>query len=202
MLRCIRCGACMNHCVVYRQIGGHAYGAVYPGPMGAVLTPVFDRAGQGARPAHACTMNGRCQEVCPVAIPLPTLLRGWRDRSWREGLEPASVRAGLGLWAFVARRPRLYRLATGAGRARRCGCSAARGWISSLPMAGGWTGAARLPGPARRGRSWSSTTGGEAPVTGTRERILAAVTSALGGERRDAGGDRGRGDGAAGATPS
>ena len=73
---------------------------------------------------HACTMNGRCQEVCPVDIPLPTLLRGWRDRSWREGLEPAATRYGIGLWAFVARRPALYRLGERASACGRCGCSA------------------------------------------------------------------------------
>lgn len=97
MLRCIRCGACMNHCVVFRQLGGHAYGGTYPGPMGAVLTPVLDGLEKSRDLAHACTLNGKCQEVCPVKIPLPTLLRGWRDRSWRDGLEPTSVRVGLGL---------------------------------------------------------------------------------------------------------
>ncbi|WP_313351492.1 lactate utilization protein B, partial [Paracoccus sp. (in: a-proteobacteria)] len=92
MLRCIRCGACMNHCVVYRQIGGHAYGGTYPGPMGSVLTPVLDGLAASRDLPNACTMNGRCAEVCPVGIPLPTLLRGWRRRSWREGLEPGSLR--------------------------------------------------------------------------------------------------------------
>jgi L-lactate dehydrogenase complex protein LldF len=149
MLRCIRCGACMNHCVVYRQIGGHAYGSVYPGPMGAVLTPVLTGLGKARELAHACTLNGRCQEVCPVAIPLPTLLRGWRDRSWREGLEPPSVRAGIGLWAFVAQRPRLYRLATAlAVRAMRL--FRRGGWIGSLPLAGGWTAHRDFPAPAGR----------------------------------------------------
>ncbi|HEX6012194.1 MAG TPA: lactate utilization protein B [Geminicoccaceae bacterium] len=149
MLRCIRCGACMNHCVVYRQIGGHAYGSVYPGPMGAVLTPALTGLAKARELAHACTMNGRCEEVCPVAIPLPTLLRGWRDRSWREGLEPRSVRAGIGLWAFVAQRPGFYRLASGLGvrvmRLFRRG-----GWIHSLPLARGWTAHRDLPAPQGR----------------------------------------------------
>ena len=65
MLRCIRCGACMNHCVVFRQMGGHAYGGT-PGPMGRVLTPVFDGLEKSRDLPHACTMNGKCQEVCPV----------------------------------------------------------------------------------------------------------------------------------------
>jgi len=147
MLRCIRCGACMNHCVVYRQIGGHAYGAVYPGPMGAVLTPALSGLAPFRDLPHACTMNGRCQEVCPVAIPLPTLLRGWRDRSWREGLEPRPTRWGIGAWAFVARRPRLYRLASGIG-ARALRLLGRRGWIRSLPLAGAWTAHRDFPAPS------------------------------------------------------
>jgi L-lactate dehydrogenase complex protein LldF len=149
MLRCIRCGACMNHCVVYRQIGGHAYGGTYPGPMGSALTPVFDGLKASKDLPHACTLNGQCEEVCPVAIPLPTLLRGWRETSWREGLEPTTVRTLLGLWAFAARNPALYRLMAGAGvRAMRL--FARRGWIERMPLAGGWTAHRSLPAPARR----------------------------------------------------
>ena len=146
MLRCIRCGACMNHCVVYRQIGGHAYGGVYPGPMGSVLTPVLDGLAASRDLPNACTMNGRCQEVCPVAIPLPTLLRGWRDRSWSEGLEPSTTRWGVGLFAFLARRPRLYRLATAVG-VRALSLLGRSGWIRTLPLAGGWTAHRDFPAP-------------------------------------------------------
>jgi L-lactate dehydrogenase complex protein LldF len=146
MLRCIRCGACMNHCVVYRQIGGHAYGGTYPGPMGAVLTPVLDGLAQSRDLPFACTMNGRCAEVCPVQIPLPMLLRAWRGRSWREGLEPRAMKVGLGLWATVARRPALYRLASTAGT-RMLRLLGRSGWIRSLPLAGGWTDHRDLPSP-------------------------------------------------------
>ena len=149
MLRCIRCGACMNHCVVYRQIGGHAYGGTYPGPMGAVLTPVLEGLSKARDLPFACTMNGRCAEVCPVEIPLPTLLRAWRGRSWREGLEKAPYRYGLGLWAMVARRPRLYRLASGIG-VRALRLFGGGGWIARLPLAGGWTAHRDLPKPAGR----------------------------------------------------
>ncbi len=147
MLRCIRCGACMNHCVVFRQIGGHAYGGTYPGPMGAVLTPVLDGLAGSRDLPFACTMNGRCAEVCPVQIPLPTLLRAWRVRSWHEGLEKGPVRAGLGLWAAVARRPGLYRLASGAG-VRALRLLGRAGWIRALPFGGGWTAYRDLPAPA------------------------------------------------------
>lgn len=146
MLRCIRCGACMNHCVVFRQIGGHAYGGTYPGPMGSVLTPAIDGLAASRDLPNACTLNGKCQEVCPVRIPLPTLLRGWREKSWREGLEPTSLRWGVGVWAWVARRPALYRFVTGmAARAMRL--MGRGGWIDRLPLAGGWTRHRAMPKP-------------------------------------------------------
>ncbi|HEU4960796.1 MAG TPA: lactate utilization protein B [Sphingomonas sp.] len=150
MLRCIRCGACMNHCVVFRQIGGHAYGGTYPGPMGAVLTPALDGLAASKDLPNACTLNGKCREVCPVDIPLPTLLRGWREKSWREGLEPLTARRGLALWAWAARHPRLYRLGTRVAIAalRRLG---RRGWIARLPLAAGWTDGRDFPRPEPQG---------------------------------------------------
>ena len=71
MLRCIRCGACLNHCPVYHAVGGHAYGWVYPGPMGAVLTPSLIGVDKAGHLPNASTFCGRCEEVCPVRIPLP-----------------------------------------------------------------------------------------------------------------------------------
>jgi L-lactate dehydrogenase complex protein LldF len=149
MLRCIRCGACLNHCVVYRQIGGHAYGSTYPGPMGSVLTPMLEGLPQSKDLPHACTLNGQCQEVCPVAIPLPTLLRGWRDRLWRLGLESVSVRQGFALWRFLALRPALYRQASGLA-VRMMSWFARDGWIARMPLASGWTRYRDLPQPPRR----------------------------------------------------
>ncbi|ACB94211.1 lactate utilization protein B [Beijerinckia indica] len=149
MLRCLRCGACMNHCVVYRQIGGHAYGGAYPGPMGSVITPVLDGLDKAHDLPEACTLNGNCQAVCPVDIPLPTLLRGWREKSWREGLEPQVVRQSLGLWSFGARHPFLYRLGT-AIAVRGMRLLAKQGWISSMPLASGWTRYRDFPKPAPR----------------------------------------------------
>jgi L-lactate dehydrogenase complex protein LldF len=149
MLRCLRCGACMNHCVVYRQIGGHAYGGTYPGPMGSVLTPELDGLAQSRDLVHACTLNGNCQEVCPVDIPLPTLLRGWREKSWHEGLEPYPVRQALWLWAFVARHPYIYKkMAALAVRVLRLFGEA--GWVRHMPMAKGWTNHRDFPKPAAR----------------------------------------------------
>ena len=147
MLRCIRCGACMNHCVVFRQIGGHAYGATYPGPMGAVLTPALDGLKGNHELADACTLNGKCREVCPVDIPLPTLLRGWREKSWREGLQPLSVRQGVGWWVRLARSPRLYRLVTRMGARSLRLIAGRRGWVRRLPLARGWTDWRDMPAP-------------------------------------------------------
>jgi L-lactate dehydrogenase complex protein LldF len=146
MLRCLRCGACLNHCVVYRAIGGHAYGGAYPGPMGSVLTPVFDGLAESRDLPNACTLNGQCREVCPVDIPLPTLLRGWRAKSWRGEMEPVATQRAIRIWAFAAARPRLYRaaLAVALPLMRRF---ARGGWISSLPLASGWTAARDLPKP-------------------------------------------------------
>ena len=148
MLRCIRCGACMNHCVVYRQIGGHAYGGTYPGPMGSVLTPVLSGLRGFRDLPHACTLNGKCAEVCPVEIPLPSLLRGWRDRSWRAGLEPTVPRTMLAGWAFFACNPRLYRIAV-AFSVRWMRLFSKGGWIPSMPFARGWTKHRDFPAPAR-----------------------------------------------------
>jgi L-lactate dehydrogenase complex protein LldF len=147
MMRCLRCGACLNHCVVYRQIGGHAYGATYPGPMGSVLTPLLQGLPESRDLPRACTLNGQCAEVCPVGIPLPSLIRGWRALLWRNGLESRSSRAGIGWWRFLARHPRVYRRAIDWGL--RCLSVVARdGWLRRLPLAGAWTAHRDLPRPA------------------------------------------------------
>src|SRR5207248_5599135 len=95
MLRCIRCGACMNHCPVYAAVGGHTYGWVYPGPMGAVLTPSIVGIENARHLPNASTFCGRCEEVCPVRIPLPNLMRHWREREFERHLSPATARSGL-----------------------------------------------------------------------------------------------------------
>jgi L-lactate dehydrogenase complex protein LldF len=149
MLRCLRCGACLNHCVVYRAIGGHAYGGAYPGPMGSVLTPVFDGLEQNHDLPAACTLNGQCKQVCPVDIPLPTMLRHWRARSFRAGYEPKAASLAIRSWAFFAARPQLYRLAQFlALPALRL--FAREGWISWLPLGAGWTAARDFPKPPRQ----------------------------------------------------
>jgi L-lactate dehydrogenase complex protein LldF len=147
MLRCIRCGACMNHCPIYHAVGGHAYGSVYPGPMGAVLTPSLIGVEEGGQLPNASTFCGRCEAVCPVRIPLPNMMRHWREREFERHLSPASVRYGIGFWAFFAKRPALYRLTTNIAMRALHLLGRAKGRFASLPFAGGWTRYRDLPAP-------------------------------------------------------
>jgi L-lactate dehydrogenase complex protein LldF len=150
MLRCIRCGACMNHCPVYQTVGGHAYGWVYPGPMGAVLTPSLIGVEQGGQLPNASTFCGRCEAVCPMRIPLPKMMRSWREREYEKHLTPAAMRRGLGLWAWAARRPARYPVgARAANRALRR-IAGRRGRIRALPIARGWTRQRDIPPPQGR----------------------------------------------------
>jgi len=147
MLRCIRCGACMNHCPVYQAVGGHAYGWVYPGPMGAVLTPSLIGIDKAGDLPNASTFCGRCEEVCPVRIPLPKLMRFWREREFERHLSPTVVRGGLTFWAFFARRPRLYGLMTHLAARALALLGRARGRFAWLPLAGAWTRDRDFPAP-------------------------------------------------------
>jgi L-lactate dehydrogenase complex protein LldF len=154
MLRCIRCAACLNHCPVYGAIGGHAYGWVYPGPMGAVLTPTLIGIDQAGHLPNASTFCGRCEAVCPVMIPLPKLMRHWREREFERHLEPQAARWALAAWAFTARRPRLYRALSAAAARLLAWAGGGRGRFRTLPLAGGWTRGRDLPAP--EGRSFMS----------------------------------------------
>ena len=147
MLRCIRCGACMNHCPVYRAVGGHAYGWVYPGPMGAVLTPSLIGIEKSRDLPNASTFCGRCEEVCPVRIPLPRMMRSWREREFERHLSPATARWGLAFWAFFARRPRLYAMATALAMRLMALAGRRRGRFAWLPLAAGWTRHRDFPAP-------------------------------------------------------
>ncbi|MHA1571811.1 MAG: LutB/LldF family L-lactate oxidation iron-sulfur protein [Alphaproteobacteria bacterium] len=147
MLRCIRCGACMNHCPVYQAVGGHSYGWVYVGPMGAVLTPQFVGIEEAGHLPDASTFCGRCESVCPVHIPLPKLMRKWRERAFAEGRVARPFRLGLAVWAYVAQRPALYQAVTGLQMRLLGALGHRRGRFKRLPMAKGWTGYRDLPAP-------------------------------------------------------
>ena len=147
MLRCIRCGACMNHCPVYQSVGGHAYGWVYPGPMGAVLSPGLLGVDEAGHLPNASTFCGRCEEVCPVHIPLPKMMRHWREREFERHLTPNSYRKGIQLWAFIALRPNLYKRLTSFQMRILGWIGRRRGRFTSVPMAKGWTKYRDLPAP-------------------------------------------------------
>lgn len=147
MLRCIRCAACMNHCPVYFAVGGHAYGSVYPGPMGAVLTPALEGVDKAGHLPNASTFCGKCESVCPVKIPLPNLMRHWREREFERHLTPAAMRSNLALWAWFARRPGMYRFATRVAAWTLGMMGGKRGRFTRLPFAGGWTDGRDLPAP-------------------------------------------------------
>ena len=145
-LRCIRCAACLNHCPVYAAIGGHAYGATYTGPIGAALDPALLGIAAAHHLPNASTFCGRCAEVCPVKIPLPKIMRYWRAREYTSGLAPKANVKGLSLWAYAAKRPKLYR--TLASMAARVLHNIARdGRVRSLPLLRGWFAVRDFPAP-------------------------------------------------------
>jgi L-lactate dehydrogenase complex protein LldF len=133
ILYCIRCGACLNSCPVYQQLGGHAYGSVYPGPVGAVLMPAIGGLPQWHDLPQASSLCGACREVCPVRIDIPRMLLELRDKTTGQGLTPWWVTFGLRVFRHVATRPALFRSAQAlAGWVTR---RAARddGWVRSMP---------------------------------------------------------------------
>ncbi len=147
MLRCIRCGACLNHCPIYRSIGGHAYGTVYVGPMGAVLSPALVGLETTRDLPYASTFCGRCESVCPMQIPLPRMLRAWRERAHESGRTSLVERRGLALWTWFATRPGLYGLGARAAVRLLAWLGRKNGRIERLPFATGWTGGRDLPAP-------------------------------------------------------
>lgn len=147
MLQCIRCGACLNHCPIYAATGGHAYGWVYPGPMGSILTPLLTSLEQSSALPNACTSCGRCAEVCPADIPLPDLLRDLRHDETKQKLSPVRWRLGMRSHAWLARHPGLYRAFTGMGIFVLHVLGRGKGSFSKLPLASGWTSERDFPAP-------------------------------------------------------
>ena len=142
-LACIRCGACLNACPVYQSIGGHAYGSVYPGPIGAILTPQLSGMHSAGTLPFASSLCGACKDVCPVKIDIPSLLLELRQRAVEGTPGHPATRGGFvdrmvwRLWAFCMRGPRRFRVAMALARLGE-----------KLPLLG------RLAGPMR---AWAST---------------------------------------------
>ncbi|HEY8277180.1 MAG TPA: LutB/LldF family L-lactate oxidation iron-sulfur protein [Methyloceanibacter sp.] len=147
MLCCIRCGACLNHCPVYTTIGGHAYGSLYTGPMGAVLTPALLGIDHARDLPNASSLCGRCEEVCPVRIPLPSMLRTWRERDLARGNPSLVQRTALRLWAYAAKRPRLYHALSGAIMRVLATVAGRSGRLRRFPFSSAWTRGRDLPAP-------------------------------------------------------
>lgn len=138
-LYCLRCGACLNVCPIYQHIGGHAYGWVYPGPIGAVLTPMFLGLDTAQHLPRASTLCGACREACPVKINIPHMLLNLRHQLVERQDVPWVEKALFTIWAIVMRHPTLYALLTlVAGVVQKP--FARRGWIPKLPPPfAGWT---------------------------------------------------------------
>ena len=149
VLRCIRCGACLNHCPVYGSVGGHAYGSVYPGPIGKVLTPALYGLDKARDLPNASSFCGRCEDVCPMRIPLPKMMRHWREQEYQQRLIAPRLRWALRAWAFVAAQlPTLYHLGARVAafwlyrRGKKL-----HGRLAALPYAEGWTRFRDFPAP-------------------------------------------------------
>lgn len=143
-LQCIRCGACLNICPVYGQIGGHAYGWVYPGPIGSLLTPSYAGLREYADLPHASSLCGACRDVCPVRIDIPRMLVALRTQEVKQGARPFIEDAIFKLTAFVLGNSVLYSLASKFGHFAQLPF-ARRGRLPSLPLMGRWTQARDFP---------------------------------------------------------
>ncbi len=168
MLRCIRCGACLNACPVYRKIGGHAYGAVYSGPIGALITPMFKGLGNFKDLPQASSLCGACYEACPVKINIPKYLIQLRGEMVGRKIVKLPDRVAYRLWAASMKNLLTYRLAgwaqkvmfrlkaSQAGTLEAGDPYATRGWLNKAPgPVAGWTNERDLPTPtAKSFRAW------------------------------------------------
>ena len=149
-LSCLRCGACLNVCPVYRQIGGHAYGYTYPGPIGILLTAMLNGPGSVKDLAHASSLCGACADACPVRIDIPRMLIELRREVDEQRIAPWPERVVFGAFARLLQRPALYRLGTRFGRLLQRPF-ARHGRIRRLPLFfGSWTRTRDLPPIAAR----------------------------------------------------
>jgi L-lactate dehydrogenase complex protein LldF len=163
-LNCIRCGACQNICPVYRETGGHAYGSVYAGPIGAILTPQLQQMEHARSLPYASSLCGACYEVCPVRINIPEVLVHLRHRVVEhdtKGLgflrpEALAMKTMSRVFQSESRFRAAQRLARTADRPLTRKDSNGEAWIHWLPgMLGGWTQSRDLQAlPSQTFREW------------------------------------------------
>ncbi|WP_148572932.1 lactate utilization protein B [Nocardioides caldifontis] len=172
-LRCIRCSACLNVCPVYERTGGHAYGSVYPGPIGAILNPLLRGVGESDQLdslPYASSLCGACFEACPVRIDIPSVLVDLRAKvvdAHRPSAKPEAAAMKAAAWSFGSgSRLGVLERASGvfgglASRMVRRRSTSGRTALSRLPFAGAWTGARDLPAPPKESfRAWWKRTDG------------------------------------------
>ena len=149
ILGCIRCGACLNACPIYKNIGGHAYGDTYPGPIGAIVTPGLRGLRDWNELPGASTLCGACREVCPVRLDIPRMLLSLRKDCVEQLPNPLGLRIGMKVYGMFASRPALYRRLAKLGR-WFLRALAEEGWVKKkVPgLAAGWMQVRNLKAPA------------------------------------------------------
>jgi L-lactate dehydrogenase complex protein LldF len=149
-LACIRCGACMNICPVYQNVGGHAYGAVYPGPIGSIVTPLLNGLSTAPELPQASSLCGACQAACPVDIAIPAMLLKLR-RDLNDTKQTGAIwRFGMRIWRMGMRSKALYDLGTAAGRLATGLLGGKSGVLRRLPPPlSGWTDSRDFPALSR-----------------------------------------------------
>ena len=149
-LRCIRCGACLNACPIYRKVGGHTYGSVYPGPIGALITPLFNGLAEHKHLPHASSLCGACYEACPVKINIPEMLIHMKKDQIDQGIAGFGEKLIFRLWTTGLRYGWTYRLGQFAQRVGMRLLPHKDGWITRLPgPAKGWTAIRDFPQPPK-----------------------------------------------------
>jgi len=139
-LACIRCGACLNTCPVYNAVGGHSYGSVYSGPIGAIVTPLLKGKENAVPLPFASSLCGACKQACPVDINIPDMLLRLRGDLVKDGNTPRTLTAAIKAWATTMQSPRLFALAGGAAKVATRLVKGKDGMVHSLPgLLGNWT---------------------------------------------------------------
>lgn len=172
ILYCIRCGACLYACPVYQQIGGHAYGSVYSGPVGSVLSPALAGIRAFHDLPHASTLCGACREVCPVRIDIPRMLLRLRAQGVDAGESPQWIALGMKVLGWLGTHPRVFGLA-GRVAARLAAFKARDGWIEQMPgHLSAWSVSRDFPAPAAESfqERWAARHGPHSPRASAVER--------------------------------